>query len=339
LFKAWGINFESGLVVADQTHRFTDQDRVLTGVSSFNGEAALDTKDPVTAQLDNVFMILPGGFTGEPATGLHKSSLVRTTTNTQLFDGMRASGFDQKLLTSTPVTNTAYDMVVRLVGRFPTAFPDGRPGEAAPAEGEKKDKPEEKKTAALKEPTGEGAVVLFADVDMISDNGAFRPVMPQAPQFGMMLANGNFPLAANVLEQLTGDQNLIGARSRPSSRRPFKVLEDMQSRAEQRVSGEITAIQSKISETEQKLSEMAQAQSKDSGKLVITSAMQAEADKMTKDLNAANKRLRDIQKDLAREKDSLEAKLTWANILVMPLLVALVGMALALYRRSRTAAR
>ena len=334
LLKAWGMNFESGLVVADQTNRFTRQNRVMTGVSSFSGEGALDTSDPVTAQIANVFMVLPGGFSGEPAAGLQKNPLVYTTTNTQLFDGMRSARWDQKLLTETPLANKAYDMVVRLKGKFPTAFPNGNPSAATPAEGEKKD---EAKATALKEASAEGAVVLFADVDMIADQGAFEqnPMVPQMVQ----PYNGNFSLALNVLEQLTGDQNLIGARSRPSSRRPFKVLEDMQSKAEQRVSGEMTAIQTKIEETQQKINEMAAAQSKESGKLKITREMQAEADKMNAQLVDANKRLREIQKDLAKEKDSLEAKLTWANILVMPIVVAMAGLLTAMFRRGRTAAR
>lgn len=338
LLKAWGLTFESGFVVGDSRFRFSQGDRVLTGVSSFSGEESLDTKDPVTARLENVFMILPGGFNGEPTVGLHKNVLVRSSTNTQLFDPGRANQFEQGLLTSTPTENRSYDMVVRLFGRFPTAFPNGRPGEAAaPAaepgkDGEKKEEP-----AVLKEPTGEGAVVLFADVDMITDSGAFQP-NPLFPQYPMPY-NGNFSLALNVLEQLAGDANLIGARSRPSSRRPFKVLEEMQAAAEQKFSGEVDALQKRAEETQDKINKMAEAQGGDDGRFVLTKEMQAEVDKLNKELADGNKRLREIQKDMAKEKDRLESKLIWANILVVPLLVAIIGIAIAAYRRQRTAAR
>lgn len=338
LLKAWGLNFESGLVVSDSRFRFSQGDRVLTGVSSFSGEESVEPKDPVTSQLDNVFMILPGGFSGEPSVGLHKNVLVRSSTNTQLFDPMRASQFEQGLLTSTPVQNQSYDMIVRLFGRFPTAFPNGRPGaapEATPEAGreeEKKDEP-----AALKEPTGEGAVVLFSDVDMITDNGAFQP-NPLFPQYPMPF-NGNFSLALNVLEQLAGDANLIGARSRPSSRRPFKVLEEMQAAAEQKFSGEVSALQQKAEETQEKINQMAQSQGGENGRFVLTKEMQTVIDQLNKELVEGNKRLRSIQKTMVKEKDSLESKLIWANILVIPLLVAVVGIAIAAYRRQRTAAR
>jgi ABC-type uncharacterized transport system involved in gliding motility auxiliary subunit len=338
LLKAWGLTFESGFVVGDSRFRFSQGDRVLTGVSSFSGEESLDTKDPVTSRLENVFMILPGGFTGEPSVGLHKNALVRSSTNTQLFDAARANQFEQALLTSTPVENRSYDMVVRLFGRFPTAFPNGRPGESTPPatepgkEDAKKDEP-----AVLKEPTGEGAVVLFADVDMITDSGAFQP-NPLFPQYPMPY-NGNFSLALNVLEQLAGDANLIGARSRPSSRRPFKVLEEMQAAAEQKFSGEVDALQKKAEETQEKINKMAESQGGENGRFVLTKEMQAEVDKLNKELADGNKRLRAIQKDMAKEKDRLESKLIWANILVVPLLVAIIGIAIAAYRRQRTAAR
>lgn len=337
LLKAWGLTFESGLVVGDSRFRFSQEDRVLTGISSFSGEESVDTKDPVTAQIQNVFMVLPGGFTGEPAVGLHKNVLVRSSTNTQLFDPMRASQFEQALLTSTTVQTQSYDMVVRLFGRFPTAFPDGRPG-SAPAgtepgkEGEKNDEP-----VALKEPTGEGAVFLFSDVDMITDGGAFQP-NPLFPQYPMPF-NGNFSLALNALEQLAGDANLIGARSRPSSRRPFKVLEEMQAAAEQKFSGEVNSLQEKAKETEKKINQMAQAQGGEDGRFVLTKEIQAEVDKLNTELTDGNKRLRSIQKSMAKEKDQLESELIWANILVVPLLVAIVGIAIAAYRRQRTAAR
>ncbi|MFM7180812.1 MAG: GldG family protein [Verrucomicrobiales bacterium] len=335
LLKAWGLTFESGLVVGDSRFRFSQGDRVLTGVSSFSGEESIETKDPVTSQLDNVFMILPGGFSGEPSAGIHKNVLVRSSTNTQLFDPMRASQFEQGLLTSAPVQSQSYDMVLRLFGRFSTAFPNGRPG--APAaepgkEGEKKDE-----TPALKEPTGEGAVVLFADVDMITDNGAFQP-NPLFPQYPMPF-NGNFSLALNVLEQLAGDANLIGARSRPSSRRPFKVLEEMQAAAEQKFSGEVSGLQKKAEATQEEINKMAQAQGGEDGRFVLTKEMRDKVDALNKELVEGNKRLRSIQKSMVKEKDQLESKLIWANILIIPLLVAMVGIAIAAYRRQRTAAR
>ncbi len=344
LLKAWGLTFESGRVVADQGHRFSNQQRgVLTGVSSFSGEDSIDPKDPVTGQLRDVFMILPGGFSGEPTVGLHKSSLVHSSTMTQLMDGMRASQWDQQLLTETPVTNRSYDMVVRLVGRFPTAFKDGKPKsepatpEPPPAEGEKKDEAKPAEPVVLKEPTAEGAVILFADVDMITDNGAFQPnpLMPQIAQ----PYNGNYSLVLNVLEQLTGDQNLIGARSRPSSRRPFKVMEEMQAKAEQKASDKINELVKSEEDFNKQISSLRADQIGKDGEVNLTPAQQKALNEAVKKQADVRKELRELRKELAKDKDRLEADLTLANIFAMPAVVALAGLAIAFFRRTRGAAR
>jgi ABC-type uncharacterized transport system involved in gliding motility auxiliary subunit len=345
LLKAWGLTFESGLVVADQRYRFSRQGRVLTGVSSFNGEESIDPKDPVTSQLRDVFMILPGGYSGSPVVGLHKNVLVRTSSMTQLLDPMRASQWDQNLLTEIAPSNQSFDMVVRLVGRFPTAFPDGKPGAATPpadaadgADGAEKDgEAKDQLAAALKEASAEGAVVLFADVDMIADQGAFEsnPLVPQMVQ----PFNGNFSLVLNTLEQLTGDQNLIGARSRPSSRRPFKVMEEMQAQAEQRAAEKINELVKSEQDFQQKISSLRADQIGKDGEILLTPEQQTALEDAMKKQSEVRKELRELRKELAKDKERLEANLTIANILIMPALVALAGLGIALYRRTRTAAR
>ena len=341
LLKAWGLNFESGLVVADQTYRLSNGQRVLTGVSTFTGEGSIDNKDSVTSQLDSAFLILPGGFSGEPNVGLHKQSLVHTSTNTQLMDAQRASMWDQSLLTSTPVTQRSYDMVVRLVGRFPTAFKDGKPKAdpsapepPKPAEGEKKDEKKAEEAAPLKEPTAEGAVVLFADVDMLTDQG-----MLDQQGGGMFSLRPNFALVLNTLDQLTGDQNLIGARSRPSSHRPFTVLEEMESKAEEKASAKIKELDEAQENADKEISRLRADQIGKNGEINLDQAQRKALNDAVKKQAEVKKELRELRKTLNSDKERMEAKITWINILVMPAVVLLVGLAVALYRRTRTAAR
>lgn len=341
LLAKWGINFESGLVVADQTQRFSRQGRVLTGVSAFTGDS-LDDKDPVISNLEDVFMILPGGFTGEPAVPtVHKTVLVRTSSKTQLLDGQRASQFDQTLLTEVPTTNKSYDMVLRLVGRFPTAFPDGPPGadEVADENGENDEVSTEDNADSghLKEPVGEGAVVLFADVDMIANEGAFQsnPLVPQVVQ----PYNGNFSLMLNVLEQLTGNSNLITARSRPSSRRPFTEIEALQASAEAAARDKINELVAVEKEVQEKISTLRADQITDDGEIRLDASQQAAIRDALQKQTEVRRELRDLRKELAKEKDRLEARYTLANILVMPLIVVLFGLGVAAYRKTRTAAR
>ena len=189
----------------------------------------------------------------------------------------------------------------------------------------------------LKEPTAEGAVILFADVDMITDNGAFQPnpLMPQIAQ----PYNGNYSLVLNVLEQLTGDQNLIGARSRPSSRRPFKVMEEMQAKAEQKASDKINELVKSEEDFNKQISSLRADQIGKDGEVNLTPAQQKALNEAVKKQADVRKELRELRKELAKDKDRLEADLTLANIFAMPAVVALAGLAIAFFRRTRGAAR
>jgi gliding motility-associatede transport system auxiliary component len=50
-------------------------------------------------------------------------------------------------------------------------------------------------------------------------------------------------------------------------------------------------------------------------------------------------KLKDERKNLRRDIDSLENRLTWVNIAGMPFLVTLSGLGLAFYKRKRTSAK
>ena len=59
----------------------------------------------------------------------------------------------------------------------------------------------------------------------------------------------------------------------------------------------------KVAEADAKLSKMAQSQFKESGKVTLTKEMQDEVEKFEKERADANKRSREIDKELAKEKE------------------------------------
>ena len=56
-------------------------------------------------------------------------------------------------------------------------------------------------------------------------------------------------------------------------------------------------------------------------------------------ITQTNKDIRELQKDLKREKDALSSNVTMLNILVIPLLIAIIGVIVQMRRRSVTEAR
>src|SRR5206468_12156774 len=137
----------------------------------------------------------------------------------------------------------------RLAGKFKTAFPNGTPEDKK--EEEKKDgekKPEEKKPADfLKETKQDNVVILVGDADMLYDHFALRQI--QSPFGNLSMAmNGNLNFAQNAVEQLTGDSNLIGVRSRTVQNRPFTRVRKMQAEAEENYRSKIKELEDSLAE-------------------------------------------------------------------------------------------
>src|SRR5438552_1342880 len=344
LLKAWGIEFDVSKAVADMTFKtnIRGQDgrpQEAAAVLSLTKEA-MNADDAVTSQLDNLLLPYPGAFTGTPATGLKETVLLKTTKNSQFIDKIMAQfGGGAK---DFKASDKEYALAIRLAGKFKTAFPDGKPGEKSAEkkdEGEKKEdkKPETKPDNSLKESTTDGVVILVGDSDMI-----FDPVCVQVQNiFGQKIIipqNGNLNLAQSMVEQLAGDSNLIGVRSRATLNRPFTVVKKMEEKAQESYRSKIKELEASLSETQQKLNELQRTKEKGQ-RFILSPEQQQEVAKFRQKEADAKKELKQVRKNLRQDVDSLENRLKWVNILAMPLVVSLSGIGLAVYKRKRTTSK
>ena len=255
---------------------------------------------------------------------------------------MRASQLDPTLNTSFKSSGTAYDLVTYLKGTFKTAFPDGKPKTKSDSpddkkDGKKDDKKEEPKTASLKESVSPGNVFLIGDVDAFYDRFAYN-IQPFGGTQLVSPVNGNSSLLLNIIDQAVGSKQLIGSRSRSAIRRPFTVIQKMESDFNKVVAPKIEEFQEKQRASLQRLSELQSKRSRGS-ELYGSPDLEAEIKKLTKEKVEYSKLIRDQEKELRRQKDKLAGRITILNVAVMPLTVILVGFALFIQRRRSTRAR
>jgi ABC-type uncharacterized transport system involved in gliding motility auxiliary subunit len=304
----------------------------------FLNTKGIDRNDAIMSQFDNILLPGAGAFTGTPVSGLKMESLLHSTTNSQLVDGFMAQGAGQKIVTDFSPSGKELPLAVRISGKFKTAFPDGKPADTAKPD--EKDKPKEAKKDEpakeyLKESKSDNVVYLIGDADMLFDNFSVRKL----PVFGLAQPfNGNLAFVQSITEQMAGDSNLIGARSRASIRRPFTVVEDMRAEAQKRFQVEIGRFEKEVQEAQQKIGEI---QSKKEGnqRFILSPEAQAEMAKLQQKQTSANRELREVRKKLRRDEESLENELKWANIAGMPVLVTIAGVVLAIIRKRKTVAR
>jgi ABC-type uncharacterized transport system involved in gliding motility auxiliary subunit len=159
--------------------------------------------------------------------------------------------------------------------------------------------------------------------------------------FGQRLVvprNGNLNFALSLVEQFSGDQNLISLRSRAAFTRPLTVIRDMEMRAQQSYLGKIKELEDSLNKAQEKLQELQKSRSGGQA-TILTPEQQAEIENFRKASAETRKDLKEVRKNLRVETDTLEFWTKVVNIALVPLLVAIAGLVLALIQRRRMRAR
>ena len=338
LLQAWGIQFDTSKVVADLDLKME--------LENDNGQQmenpawlaltpdGINQNDVVTSEIDSLWLPTVGAFTGEPVAGLKETVLLHSSKEAELTDAMMAGMGGEAVMNGFKATGVNYDLAIRLTGKFKTAFPGGEP----------KDESAGTNTVAkaadnsLKESKTDTSVVLVGDSDMLADDFSLQK---QNTPLGEMVnaLNANLNFAQNLVEQMAGDSNLIGLRSRGSISRPFTRIKKLEAAAEATGQEKINELQQSLQDTEQKLNDLQQQNPGKDQKLILSPQQQAEIDNFRKKQAEVSRELRQAQKDLRREVVSLETQLTWLNILAMPCAITMAGVTTALIKRKKTSAK
>jgi len=339
LFKAWGVDVDMGKVIADLSFASGAGPRLLPTLLSLTTQA-LNMDDVVTSQIGTLLIPFGGAFKNKLADGLKETVLVHTSKNAMPVDLIIATLSGEPSTRGFQPTNEEMPLAIRLTGKFHTAFPEGRPKPYAPPRADKK-KGDEKKAPDPAEPqlrqsAEENSVVLVADVDLLSDGAAVEI----QEVFGQRVAvprNGNLALALGMVEQLSGDSALINLRSRASFSKPLTVVREMEARAQQQYLGKIKELEDNLNKTQENLQALQRGKS-GTASSILTAEQQAELDNFRQRAVETRRDLKELRKNLRVETDALEFWTKVLNIGLVPLLVALAGLALALARRRRQGA-
>lgn len=339
LLKTWGLDFDINKVLADKTF--------ATRISRGNQAAVeptwlsltvdgINTDDIVTGDIDSLLMPAAGVFTGTAAEGLTQTVLLKSSPNSDFVDRtMVAFGAD----TSKEIKTSGKEqtLAVRLTGKFKTAFPDGKPKDAA-ADGTDNADSTATDAAGLKESSTDGVVVLIGDSDMIYDQFCVQI----QNFFGQQLVSpimGNLAFAQNLVELMMGDSALIKVRSRAVKSRPFTVVREMQAQAEERYVARIRQLEQDAQDAQSRIDELTRQQAGQDQRFILPPEAQQEIENLRAKAAEANKELRNVRRQLRSDVDALENRLKWINIAGMPLLVTVAGIALAGVKRKKTAAK
>ncbi len=351
LMKAWGVEMPTNQSVGDARYQ-TNMNRGRPGLAVLTvpDEGMPQEDSIVTKDLNSVVFFLPGGMTKSGGSGVSIDTLIHSSQESGLVDNMPASRLDPSLATSFRPDDKVYDLVLHLSGKFKTAFPDGDPSEADEKDSETEETADADEEAdkeetedagdepkALAEATADGNVFLISDVDAFYDQFAYAVQRLGNMQLAQPI-NGNSSLLFNLIDQAASSTHLIGSRSRAATSRPFTVFSEMEADANQRVGEKIAEFESEAEEAQQRLNEL-QAQKSQGNELYLTPEQEQEIRKLRQQEVDARKQIRELQKDLRRDKDRIAGNIIAWNIAGIPALIVILAGALLIVRRASTRAR
>ncbi|MDP6540339.1 MAG: ABC transporter, partial [Planctomycetota bacterium] len=148
----------------------------------------------------------------------------------------------------------------------------------------------------------------------------------------------NADLVINVLENLSGSNDLIGLRSRARFNRPFDRVVSIRRDAEDRFRNKEQALEQKLRETEEKINELQSQKDGGVSSIILSPEQQAEIEAFRAERLDTRKELRDVKHQLKKDIERLGSRLKLLNIFVLPLLLPAL-IALLATMRARSAAQ
>lgn len=357
LLKTWGVGFDPKKTAADIRHarrvQFGRSDQgMVTEYVAWLGldKSNIDQRDVLSSGIESLNLASAGILTPEAGATTAVTPILVTSPEAMAIDtasvGMSADPV--ALLRNYVPGGHPLMLAARISGEAKTTFPNG-----APKPAEKKDDTKSPNTTDAKKEVdaapppadakpGPGHVaaghinaIIVADTDLLADRFWVESREMLGQQFVMPSA-GNAAFIVGALENLSGSDALIALRGRGIKERTFTLVEDLRRDAERKFREKEEALTAKLKSVEQELEKL-QNPSAATGSSVIVSDKEREAIEGFKDQMLETRReLRQVKLALGQSIDSLDNWLKFANIALVPLLIAAGGVGWSLWRSRRT---
>ena len=285
LLERWGLKMSDNTFAGDRrlavvgSVRQNQRPEKIIGILRLTNEC-FNQDTVITSELNNVTVMFPGvlepvpvGEDDEDYMDTELTPLVMTTSQGNSWTV--SSPYEIMMPNYASLLSNFVDgtkpvaMGYLVTGQLKSAFPEGIEVPDDSVEGDEEAENDEsegegqsdktKTITGLTEAADDCAVIVFSDVDFISDMVAYRQTF-----FGTAVVGDNSALMLNAIEDLAGSSNLISIRSRGNFKRPFTVVDRIEMEAEAETSEEESKINAEIAgfqqELNQKLSSMKEGQ-------------------------------------------------------------------------------
>jgi ABC-type uncharacterized transport system involved in gliding motility auxiliary subunit len=310
LFSKWGIGYDPSMVVLDSKYawlmqlnenQFPKRNPALISLPS----EAMNQHDVVTANLDRIVFSSAGALSILENSPLSIEPLLQSSDSSKLItvDQLQQASEDpEQLLNKFISSQEPFVLAARFTGKL-TENSDA------------------KKLANF---------IVIADTDMLNDrlwvleNSLFGQSV-----FSAQASNGD--LFFNVIDQLSGTDDLISIRSRGMVSRPFTKVDQIRRTSEQAYRDSQTQVLASLQDVQNQLNKL-QTTQKNTPNLIQSPEYKTAIAKKVK----LRQQLRSIQSELNNDVDRLGQIVKSVNIFSVPIILLLIAWAVYLRRRMQT---
>jgi len=356
LLRTWGLEMPADTFAGDRSLaslaaiRANQRPERIIGYLNLEPEGhCFATDNVITTQLNQVRFLFAGVLNEvadpnqakEGGAKIQRTPLVTTSNRGNSFS--ISSPYELMILDAPSLMRKFADgskpvaMGYLVTGRLKSSFPDGIEVEAAASKDDSSEKPKDpneakkttKRITGFKEAQEDCAVVVFSDVDFISDNIAY-----QNSFFGKMVVGDNSTLMLNAVDDLSGSSDLVSIRSRGNFKRPFVVVDEIERRAEAETAEEVEKINLQIAGFQGELQSIV-ASAKEGQEEVIGSSIVKKKQELELKILQAQRQLRQVKMTRRERIERLGNGLRQANILGAPVVILIIAIVLGLRRGVR----
>ena len=350
LLRTWGLEMPANTFAGDRNladltpTRASQRPERLIGFLKLSPEGKCFSEDNViTADLNQVRVFFSGVIkeiadANEAAAdkaNLERRPLVTTTSRGNTFT--ISNSYELMLLDAPALMRKFTDgskpvtMAYLVTGRFKSSFPDGIEVES---ESPDPNDPNEtvtttRQVAGLTEAQEDCAVIVFSDVDFISDALAY-----QNSFFGKIVVGDNSTLMMNAIDDLSGSSDLVSIRSRGNFKRPFLVVDEIERQAEAETAEEVAKINAQIAGFQSELQQIVSS-AKEGQEEIIGDSIAKKKQELESKIYQAQRQLRQVQMTRRERIEQLGNRLRQANMLGAPTVILMIAIVLGIRRSAR----
>lgn len=328
LLKAWGATYSGARIAADSslaTGVYLGGNPIRHPAFLTLGPGNMNPEAVETSNLEHLLFALSGSIelASAPPAGVASTWLLRTGDAPGSLDSimMRDLADPTGAFASLENLDKPQNLMVRLTGRFPSAFGEAPPqGITPPAGGHR--------SVSVKET----AVVAAADADWLADDFSVQR-QRLLGETVILPMNDNLTLAVNVAESLAGAPELMALRARSRSDRPFTMVDKLSAEAAKKYRGVEEGLLARQDEVNRKLAQL----SPPKGQVgpALNEAQAEEVRKFREELAETKRLLREVRLDLRSGIEELGFRVKFLNVLFVPALVLAAGFVPVLRRSLR----